>query len=69
MDEGTGTDNAGYAFGTDAFLGSVNNNLYFLPGGSAATGQNSYDDGNVVWHTGNLTTTNKANYDTAVNSS
>ena len=66
LDEGTGTDNAGYAFGTDAFLGSVNNNLYFLPGGSAATGQNSYDDGNVVWHTGNLTTTNKANYDTAV---
>ena len=65
LGEGTGTDNAGYAFGTDAFLGSVNNNLYFLPGGSTATGQNSYDDGNVVWHTGNLTTTNKANYDTA----
>jgi hypothetical protein len=65
LDEGTGTDNAGYAFGTDAFLGSVNNNLYFLPGGTAATGQNSYDDGNVVWHTGNLTTTNKSNYDTA----
>ena len=65
LSEGTGTDNAGYAFGTDAFLGSVNNNLYFLPGGTAATGQNSYDDGNVVWHTGNLTTTNKSNYDTA----
>ena len=65
LDEGTGTDNAGFAFGTDAFLGSVNNDLYFLPGGTAATGQNSYDDGNVVWHTGNLTTTNKSNYDTA----
>jgi hypothetical protein len=65
LDEGTGTDNAGYAFGTDAFLGSVNNNLYFLPGGTSATGTNSYDDGNVVWHTGNLTATNKANYDTA----
>ena len=66
LTEGTGTDNAGYAFGTDAFLGSVNNNLYFLPGGTAATGPNSYDDGNVVWHTGDLTTTNKSNYDTAV---
>ena len=65
LDEGIGTDNAGYAFGTDAFLGSVNNNLYFLPGGTAATGPNSYDDGNAVWHTGNLTTTNKSNYDTA----
>ncbi|MBT4158054.1 MAG: hypothetical protein HOD99_04395, partial [Planctomycetaceae bacterium] len=53
LDEGSGTDNAGFAFGTDAFLGSVNNNLYFLPGGTAATGQNSYDDGNIVWHAGN----------------
>jgi len=65
LTEGTGTDNAGFAFGTDAFLGSVNDNLYFLPGGTTATGPNSYDDGNVVWHTGNLTTTNKSNYDTA----
>jgi hypothetical protein len=53
LDEGSGTDNAGFGFGTDAFLGSVNNNLYFLPGGTAATGQNSYDDGNIVWHAGN----------------
>ena len=53
LDEGAGTDNAGFAFGTDAFLGSVNNNLYFLPGGTASTGQNSYDDGNIVWHAGN----------------
>ena len=50
LSEGTGTDNAGYAFGTDAFLGSVGSSLYFNSGGTTATGVNPYDDGYKVFH-------------------
>ena len=55
-EELTGTDNAGYAFGTDAFLGSVGDKLYFTPGGTSATGVNRYDDGNEVYHEGHKPT-------------
>ena len=55
-EELTGTDNAGYAFGTDAFLGSVGDKLYFNPGGTAATGANPYDDGDEVYHEGHKPT-------------
>ena len=50
LGEGTGTDNAGYAFGTDAFLGSVGDSLYFNAQGTTATGVNSYDDGYKIFH-------------------
>ena len=53
LSEGTGSDNAGYAFGTDAFLGNTSGTLRYLSNGTSATGQGSYDDGNLVWHAGN----------------
>jgi hypothetical protein len=53
LGEGIGTDNAGYAFGTDAFLGSTGNSLYFNPNGTTTTGQGVYAAGNVVYHAGN----------------
>jgi len=52
LTEGTGTDNAGYGFGVDGFMGSVHSDLYFLPGGTTATGADPYNDGNKVFHDG-----------------
>ena len=51
-----GTDNAGYTFGTDAFLGSIGDKLYFTPNGTSATGSNPYDDGDEVYHEGHKPT-------------
>ena len=48
----TGTDNAGFAFGTDAFLGSVNGELFYTSTGTSSTGVNSYDNGSKVFHDG-----------------
>ena len=53
LHEGSGTDNAGYAFGTDAYLGSTAGNLYFSPNGHQTRGAGVYNDGNIVWHSGN----------------
>ncbi len=52
-EESSGTDNKGYGFGTDGFLGSVNDILRYKPNGTADTGVDQYADGYTVWHSGN----------------
>ena len=52
-EELTGTDNAGFAFGTDGFLGSVNGILRYNSGGTSSTGTTPYSTGHTVWHSGN----------------
>jgi len=52
-EELAGTDNKGYAFGTDGFLGSVDGVLRYRPDGTADTGVDQYTDGYTVWHSNN----------------
>ena len=48
LEEGTGTDNAQFAFGAGSFLGSVNGVLRYNSGGGS-----DYTAGSTVWHSGN----------------
>ena len=59
LNENNGTDNSEHYFGADAYLSKINNDL------SVNANILKIGAGNTVWHTGTLTTTNKANYDTA----